>query len=460
MTVYFPGGRMIPEFSAQTRKKTIDAMDGTEYEVVIIGGGITGSGIANILAENGVHTLLIEKNDFASGTSSGSSKLIHGGLRYLQNGRLVEVRRLLKERNYLLGHTDIVKPLEFHLFTGKQMWNKFELGFGISLYNILSGKFPYAKYIKNNGTYSSQIEGYYSYMDGITIDSELVIYNIVSAYRHGAICINYMEATSIKNNGEEYILEIRDVLSGKYKTIHTGIVINAAGPWGNKILEMAQLTTDKNFRLSKGVHIVFRYSIWGRKNAAVFKSSVDGRQLFIIPSGEIAYVGTTDTFVEDPDDFSIKDEDINYIIESVKPIFPEFERTKIIASFSGIRVLLGPGEDPGKISRDFKISSENNFISVLGGKITDYRVGARKVAKIVSGILGRHLKIKNMPYIDYSRKPGNLEDIVKYECPVKPEDIIRRRLALSIYSADSIKSVEQEINLLMRRENEDTHTGK
>ena len=158
------------------------------------------------------------------------------------------------------------------------------------------------------------------------------------------------------------------------------------------------------------------------------------------------------------------------------------DEDKIIAAFSGIRVLLGTGNDPGKISRDFKISVIDNFISVLGGKITDYRVGARKTAKIVSGILNKPLKIKNMPYIDYSRKSQSyiltdkgvnhknyidyskksqsLEEIIKYECPVKPEDIIRRRLALSIYSLDLGKSLEEKIYTLMEVSHEDPHTGK
>ena len=458
--VCFQGGKMNPEFSASTRKETINALDSSEYDVTIIGGGITGSGIANILAENGIRTLLIEKGDFASGTSSGSSKLIHGGLRYLQNGRFIEVHRLLKERNYLLGHTDIVKPIEFHIFTGKDMWNSFELGLGISLYNILSGKIPYAKHIRNKGEYPGKIGGYYSYMDGITIDSKLVIYNVASAHRHGAVCLNYMDATSIEKDVKQYKVSMYDKISGENKIINTKIVINAAGPWGNRILEMAGLDPDKNFRLSKGVHIVFPYSVWGRKNAAVFKSAIDGRQLFIIPAGEVVYAGTTDTFVENPDDFSINNDDIKYIIDSLKPVFPEFESGKIITSFSGIRVLIGSGDDPGKISRDFKISSENNFISVLGGKITDYRVGARKTAKLVSAMLGRHMKIKNMPYIDYSRKSDSIEDIIKNECPVYSEDIIRRRLALSIYSTDSGKSMENSINSLMEGYCENTYTGK
>ncbi len=482
MTIYSPGGKMNYEFSKDTRRNIINSIEGKTYEVTIIGGGISGAGIANILAENGVSTLLVEKNDFSSGTSSGSSKLIHGGLRYLQNGRFLEVFRLLKERNYLIGHTDIVRPIEFHIFTGKKMWNRIELGIGMSLYNLLSGKFPLTRHVRNTGTYPDGIDGYYSYMDGITVDSELVIYNIVSAQRHGASCLNYMEAKEIKKSNGGYSITIYDNISGTYKTIYSRIVINAAGPWGNRLLEIAGIPTEQNFRLSKGIHIVFPFSIWGRKNAAVIKSLIDGRQLFIIPSGEVAYVGTTDKFTDNPDDFSINKEDIRYLVESISPFFPEFKEDKIIAAFSGIRVLLGTGNDPGKISRDFKISVIDNFISVLGGKITDYRVGARKTAKIVSGILNKPLKIKNMPYIDYSRKSQSyiltdkgvnhknyidyskksqsLEEIIKYECPVKPEDIIRRRLALSIYSLDLGKSLEEKIYTLMEVSHEDPHTGK
>ncbi|WP_337860912.1 FAD-dependent oxidoreductase [Ferroplasma sp.] len=451
---------MTSEFSIHTRKKAIDSMDGNMYDVVVIGGGITGSGIANILAENGVNTLLLEKNDFASGTSSGSSKLVHGGLRYLQNGRLLEVFRLLKERNYLMNHTDIVTSLEFHIFTGKDMWNSSELGLGLSLYNVLSGKLAPARHIRNDGRYPETIDGYYSYFDGITIDSVLVIYNIVSAQNHGATCLNYVEAVSIKMDGENYAVSIHDNISGSNKTIISRIIINAAGPWGDRISHMAGIDPEESFRLSKGIHLVFPFSLWGRKNAAVIRSSIDGRQLFIIPSGEIVYIGTTDKFTENPDDFSISNEDTKYLLDSLKPLFPEFEEDKIITSFAGIRVLFGSGDNPGEISRDFKITRKGNFIFALGGKLTDYRVGSRKVAKIVSSLLGRKLKIKNMPFIDYSRSAGNLDQIIKYECPVKPEDIMRRRLALRIYSGDSGKFMEQKACKLMEDEYENTYPGK
>ena len=457
---YFQGGRMDSEFSSSTRTTALNDLDGKDFEVTVIGGGITGAGIANILAENGITTLLLEKGDFADGTSSGSSKLVHGGLRYLQSGRFVEVYRLLHERNYLINHTDIVKPLEFHILTGAKMWSPVELGIGISIYNAMSGKNPLVRHHHNNGEYPGEISGFYSYIDGITVDSELVIYNIISAYRHGAICLNYSGVTSIEKLDERYWVRIQDTLSGKFYNISSKILINAAGPWGNNILKLAALPEEKNFRLSKGIHLVFPFTVWNRKNAVVIKSPIDGRQIFIIPSGEVAYLGTTDVFVTDPEDFSVQKEDIEYLIDSVKDLFPDFTSEKITATFSGIRVLLGSGNDPGKISRDFSIRADGNFISVLGGKITDYRVGARKTAKIVSKLLGKKMKIKNMPYIDYSRESDDVDHIIKYECPVKSEDILRRRLAVRIYSADSGKSMEDDIRKKMGGIHEDTYTGK
>ncbi len=457
---YFQGGGMNNEFSAEVRNSKLTELDGKNFDVAIIGGGITGSGIVNILAENGIKTILLEKEDFGSGTSSGSSKLVHGGLRYLQTGKFLEVYHLLQERNYLIEHTDIVKPLEFHILTGKQMWNPVEIGIGMAIYNAMSGKNPLVRYHRNHGVYSGDTDGFYSYTDGITVDSKLVIYNIVSAYRHGALCFNYTEALSIKKSGNLYYIKIRDTVSQKCYEISSKIVINAAGPWGNNILKMAGLPEESDFRLSKGIHLVFPFSLWKLKNAVVFKSSIDGRQIFIIPSGDVVYTGTTDTFVTDPDDFSVGKEDIEYLIKSLQSVFPDFTYGRIITTFSGIRVLLGSGDDPGKISRDFRISVTENFISVLGGKITDYRVGARKTARIISRLLGRKLKIKNMPYIDYSRKSDDIDNIIMYECPVKPEDILRRRLALRIYSLDMGKSIEDTVIKKMGDIYEGAYTDK
>ncbi len=430
------------EFSWHTRNNILRDIDGTKFDVAIIGGGITGAGIANILAENGISTVLIDQNDFASGTSSGSSKLIHGGLRYLQQGRILEVYHLLKERNYLLKNTDIVKKLNFRILTGKNMWNTSEIRFGLFLYNIMSGYLHLPHFVKNNGEYKSNISGYFNYYDGVTVDSELVIYNIVSAFRHGAACLNYCKLIGASKHSGNYSLEIENVITGKNFKVHSFIVINAAGPWGNTVSYILGAGTVKNFHLSRGIHIVFPSELWNDQNAVVVKSAVYGRQLFIIPAGKVVYTGTTDNFVDAPDSFSVPEGDIKYLINSIKPLFPQFTEDKIIYSFAGIRVLIGSGSNPGKITRDFSIGESDRIITVLGGKITDYRIAARKTAKIVGNLMGKKLKIKNMPYTDYSRnKEDVMDNILMHECPVKIEDVIRRRIAASIYDPEQLPAI-------------------
>ncbi len=441
------------EFSFRTRELELASLERDYFEVAIIGGGITGAGIANILAENNIKTVLFEKNDFASGTSSGSSKLIHGGLRYLQQGRIFEVRRLLKERDYLLKNVDIVKTLNFDILIGKSMWNKYKIKFGLFLYNLLAGKFEIPKY-NHNVRYNKNISGYYTYSDGITVDSKLVIYNIVSAKKHGCKCFNYCEVVGINKLSDNISLSVNDANSGKTTMVKSRILINASGPWALNIARKFNIKPDISMKLSMGIHIVLPREKYPAENAIVFRSIIDGRQLFLIPTGEIIYIGTTDKFVDSPEYKNVENEDINYLIKSAEYITGHIDINDILFSFSGIRPLIGKSKDPGKISRDFHISVNENIINVLGGKLTDYRYASRKVARKVGRILNKKITIRNYPYIDYAR--GKHGDMIKYEiyheCPMKPDDILRRRDAFRIYCPHKVDSMEKQIIDEMRGE--------
>lgn len=441
------------EFSFRTRKAELDGLEGQEFDVLVIGGGITGAGVASILAENRVRTILVDKGDFASGTSSGSSKLIHGGLRYLAQGELAEVRELLRERDYLTSHTDIVKPLKFHILVDKYSWKKYTLRFGLFLYNLLGGKFRIPRYIVNDGKYPESVRGYFEYMDSYTDDSRLVIYNIVSARRKGATCLNYLEATSFSDDGDSYTVQLKDTISGKEYNVHPFIIINAGGPWAGDLTKSLEVRLESHFRLSKGIHLVLPASRIPVKEAIAFRSSIDRRQLFVIPRGEVVHVGTTDTFVDSPEDFSIMKEDVDYILKSIAPLFPGIGERDVLTSFAGIRPLFGEGSDPGKVSRDFEIKTSGNIVNVLGGKITNYRIAARKVALSISILLGKPLETRNLPEITYSRPDDadQIEHEIYNECPLTLEDIMRRREAYRIYSPDLGKSQEQDVLEKMRR---------
>ena len=434
------------EFSYKTRSDDIEKIRNSDCDVLVIGGGITGAGVANILASNGVSVVLVEKGDFASGTSSGSSKLIHGGLRYLAQGEIMEVRGLLKERDYLTANTDIVKPMDFHILVDQYSWKKGTLKFGLFLYNLLSGKFSIPKFTGNKGLYPESVEGYFQYQDSYTDDSLLVISNIVTSKMHGGICLNYVEAEDFEETDEGIIVTLEDKISGDKFTIEPSVIINAAGPWAGVLSEKLGLDLEQGLKLSKGVHLVLPASKVPVKNAIAFRSHIDKRQMFVIPRGEVVHIGTTDTFTDSPDDFEVTEDDIDYVLKSVSQLFPSVNREDVITSYSGIRPLFGEGKDPGSVTRDFELRQKGQVLSILGGKITNYRTASRDAASMVASMLRKHLRVKGLPVLEYTRPdlgiPERIEYEIQHECPLFPEDILRRREAARIYSLDMGKSME------------------
>ncbi len=434
------------EFSYRTRAVDIGKIRGKPCDVLIVGGGITGAGAANILAANGISVILVEKGDFASGTSSGSSKLIHGGLRYLAQGEITEVRGLLKERDYLTANTSIVKPMDFHILVDQYSWRRGTLRFGLFLYNLLSGKISIPKFVENKGVYPKSVQGYFQYHDSYTDDSLLVVSNIVTAKMHGAICLNYVEATDFSLEDQKNEVTLLDHTTGEKFTVEASMIINAAGPWAGVLSEKLDLKLEQGLKLSKGVHLVVPYSKIPVKNAIAFRSHIDKRQMFIIPRGEVVHIGTTDTFTGDPDDFTVNPEDVDYIVRSVAQIFPSVAQEDVITAYCGIRPLFGEGKDPGTVTRDFELRLRGRVMSILGGKITNYRSASRDTALRVSVIIGKPVKVKGLPVIEYKRPELDLAQRVEYEiyheCPIYTEDIMRRREAARIYSLDMGKSIE------------------
>ncbi len=445
---------MSDEFSFRTRGTALSGLDGGKCQVLVIGGGISGAGVANLLSENGIDTILVEKSDFASGTSSGSSKLIHGGLRYLAQGEVREVRELLKERNYLITNTDFVKPLNFHIIVDQYSWKKYTLRFGLFLYNLLSGNPSLPRFKKNTGEYPPSVKGYFQYMDAYTDDSLLVIHNIVSAQRNGVRCFNYLEATKLEPSSSGYAVTLKDAFSGKESVITADLVVNAAGPWASRLLDRFGKKLEKPLQLSKGIHLVVPADKIPIKHAIAFRTPLDKRQMFIIPRGKVVHIGTTDTFVKEPDDFRISEEDVNYVVESVRTLYPELNRMDVVSAYAGLRPLFGEGNDPGKVSRDFEIVNTGRLVSLLGGKITNYRAASRKAAMRISSLLGTKIETSGLPTICYSRsKSGDsIRDVIRHECPVTFEDIMRRRMAYRIYEPDQGKSLEKSVMEEMKKE--------
>ena len=429
------------EFSSATRKATLSGLKkGQTFDVIVVGGGITGAGTANALSATGAKVLLLERGDFASGTSSASSKLIHGGLRYLQQGRIFLTRDLIREREYLLRSTNIVRKIDFRILIDGYSASRTAVRFGLFLYSLLAGRPRIPKFIRNRGEYPDGIRGYFEFYDAVTDDSTLVVHNILSAVLKGSVCLNYCEVTGISTGS---ITEVRftDRVSGDAFSVSGRVVVNCAGPWADSVLEIAGKPSNGAI-LSGGAHIVVDISHYEGMQAIAFFSHIDGRQMFIIPREGVLIIGTTDSIVHSPDAKKPTPEEIDYILESARRIIRSLNRDSIIASFYGVRPLLGKGSDPGKITRNFTILQDGNVLSVYGVKLTDFRKASRKVADRVARMLGLKAPGREEPVINY-RRPADPEMgyYVRHECPVTVEDITRRRFPVDIYSPSSREKV-------------------
>ncbi len=424
------------EFSYRTRRKDLETLDGREFPVLVIGGGIIGAGVANTLSQCGVQVLLVDKGDFASGTSSGSSKMIHGGLRYLSQGRIRLTRSLLKERNYLLRNTAIVKELDFTILIGKGMWPRYQISMGLLLYRILGGGSA-QRYSRNKGEFPEWIRGYFRYKDAVTDDAVLTLHNIIDARSRGAVCLNYV-AFNRPESENAGTFTLTDVLTGQNYRVKAGLVINCAGSWARDIIPGLEDYRDR-MKMSKGIHLIFPGELFKGDSAVVFRSAIDRRQLFLIPRGEVVIVGTTDDLTEDPDDFIVTEKERQYIVESLRPLFPAFTREKVISEYAGIRSLFGRGDNPGKMSRDFRIIDSGRYLSVIGGKVTDYRRVSAAVARSALSKLSLKASTRNLPVIgrlDLDRKHP-IRSAVFEQCAITEEDVVRRRTGAFFFSRDA-----------------------
>ncbi|MEM3318723.1 MAG: FAD-dependent oxidoreductase [Thermoplasmatales archaeon] len=434
------------EFSYFTRKKTLEKLDGKEFDVLIIGGGIAGAGVAGILAANDLRVLLVEKGDFGSGTSSNSSKLIHGGLRYLAQGHFLLTRELLLERNYLLKNVEIVRSMNFDILIDNFSWSKFSISFGLFLYNILGGIRQIPRFHRGKYNYDGY-RGYFSYMDGLTDDALLVVYNVVSAVMSGASALNYVSVQDLKDYDEGVLVNLKDSLDGRSYTVRASAVVNATGPWVNEIHEKYTGKKIENLKLSRGVHLILNNKHLNIQNAIAFRSHIDKRQMFLIPRGEVVIAGTTDDFTDRPWDDHIEEKEREYIFSSVSRIIRELKKDDVVGEYVGVRPLYGRGNDPGRVTRDFHLLTEKRMISVMGVKITNYRNASRKVSAKVGNVLGHKIKTSGLPVISYRRNCADaIECAIKQECAITTEDVIRRRIGAFYFTVDRGRSLEEIVN--------------
>lgn len=387
------------EFSFRTRARNARALGEGRFDLVVIGGGITGAGVARDAALRGLSVALLERRDFASGTSSRSSKLVHGGLRYLQQGDVGLVREAATERY-------VVRRLAPHLARPVQML--FPIYSRASYAKMSAGLWTYDRLASISDAERHHMLGrdealaleprlraeklyaaglYYEYL---TDDARLVIEVIKAAATLGAVVANYCAVEDFLFDGERLDgVVARDQLTGDAFEVRGRVVVNAAGPWVDAVRLLSEPHDQPRLRLTKGVHLGIRTERIGLSRIVVMNAP-DKRGVFAIPRGGVTYLGTTDTFYDSPEDYpSVTMDDVVYLLESANRTFavdPPLTPDDVVNGWAGLRPLLyQEGKAPSELSRkDEVMVAGNGLISVAGGKLTTFRRMAERVVDMVA----------------------------------------------------------------------------
>lgn len=376
-----------------------------EYDLLVVGGGINGAAIANLAAAAGAKVALVEKGDWACGTSSKSTKLLHGGIRYLENFEFDLVAEALKERFIQWKNVPhLVKPMRFiipvYRGQGRPLWM---MKLGVWLYDLLSGKYsvgPHARLSKAEvldlapGINAQGLCGGVSYYDAQMDDARLCLENVLMARKRGADAANYTEAMEfIKENGRAIGARLRDTRSGGSIDVKAKKIIVAVGPWSDVLRHRDTARARPRLRPTKGIHLVCRRRMG--EDAFLLQNKKDNRIFFIIPFKGHTLIGTTDTDYKGlPDDVRVEEADIDYLLTQSAQVFPllGLSRADIITTFAGLRPLVHEHGSPSKVSRKHVIERNlSGVYYVMGGKYTTYRAIALEcIAKILPEF-GRHL---------------------------------------------------------------------
>jgi glycerol-3-phosphate dehydrogenase len=359
------------------------------WDMVIIGGGATGVGIAVDAATRGYHVLLLEQHDFGKGTSSRSTKLVHGGVRYLEQGNVSLVMEALKERGLLRQNAPhLVHDLAF-IVPSYTWWESPFYGFGLKVYNVLSGRYRFGptrrlsveetlKHLPNINT--DGLRGGVVYYDGQFDDTRLLINLVATAAQHGATLLNYTQVIELSRDSEGFVngVRFRDQETGREAHASAKVVINATGAFCDGVRHMVDVRAEPMIAPSQGTHLVFDRSFLDGDSAIMVPHTSDGRVMFAIPWHGHTLVGTTDVAVTDtPLEPRATDAEIDFILETAGHYLRRIpKRADILSVFAGIRPLVksGEGKNTAALSRDHTIHIDNSgLLTISGGKWTTYR---------------------------------------------------------------------------------------
>ena len=378
-----------------------------EFDLIVIGGGITGAGILREAARAGLKAVLFEQGDFASGTSSRSSKLVHGGLRYLKNAQIKLTYESVHEREHLLKEgRGLVTPLPFVManFRGDKIpgW---VFGIGLTLYDIMALKWNHAAYDPAGlrglvpQLSAPDLASGFRYFDAQTDDARLVLRVLQEATKDGALALNYVRVDKLlKAKGRVCGVAVRDLAPGSDQSaeVRARAVVSATGAWADELRKQVQ--GRERLRVLRGSHIFFPQSKLPLTRAVTFLHPKDGRPVFILPWEGVTLVGTTDVDhgMTPSTNLRIGTAEAEYLMESVRRVFPDLGLTlaDVQSTLAGVRAVIDTGKaNPSKESREFVLWNESGLLTVSGGKLTTFRLMAQTVLRAVRPLMPDHPRL-------------------------------------------------------------------
>src|SRR5450830_1582273 len=461
-----------------SREEMISKLKSKGYDVLVIGGGITGTCVARDSALRGFTTACVDKNDWAFGTSSRSSKMIHGGIRYLEMFDFKLVFEACRERRQLLlnaPHLVYPQPFTFPIYKGDKN-GIFMIESGLILYDMLA----LFRNVQNHKMYmhdkameledsldSERIKAAGVFYDCSTDDARLTLAFALTAIDDGADCANYVEVVELLRDGGRLAgAHVRDVLTSEEFDIEARVVVNAAGAWGDEVCELDEKDAPKKLQLTKGSHIMVPRGRASTRNALPIVSPTDKRLMFVIPRGHFALIGTTDTYYhEDLDNPFATREDVEYILEAANDILPRahLDKADIISTYAGLRPLAMQegGEDvaTGKVSREHRIyQGRSGMLTIAGGKLTTARSMAEEMVDMAARMLLKGFRIKakdpcrtmNNPIIG-TPEPGTEARVRALAAQVKfDDDVLFGLLKQGSYALGVLSLVDEDGTLADR----------
>ncbi len=454
-----------------------------EWDIVIIGGGATGLGSALDAASRGYKTLLIEQFDFGKGTSSRSTKLIHGGVRYLAQGNIKLVMEALRERGYLLNNAPHLTTVSAFVVPAYSWFDKWFYGIGLKVYDVLSGKLSIGKTKLLNkketveqlpGINAKKLSGGILYYDGQFDDTRLAVELAITAGLHGATILNYCKAASLQKTDNKITgVLMEDTVNGKSYTAKAKVIINATGVFTDAVMQMDEPDEDKMVAPSQGIHLVIDKHFFPGTNAMMIPKTDDGRVLFAVPWHNKVVLGTTDTPVSAIETDPVPlEEEIEFVLHHANLYLEKnINRSDVSSMFAGLRPLVKKkgAKNTSMLSRDHTIIvSKAGLVTVTGGKWTTYRRMAEDAvnnAVFVAKLPKKECVTRNLPignetayvkdkgdnfiHASFGFTQKDIQWFVEKEMAITIEDILARRTRLLFLDAKAAIEVAPSVAKIM-----------